>query len=87
MNGILGAAGLSPLVIQNVIVVGTSCLSNGSLWLVQLMTWKAGFVAFGGHNLIKWIRNRPGGAAALATPANPTAAPTTSADPAAAATA
>jgi hypothetical protein len=86
MNGILGAAGLSPLVIQNVIVVGPNCLSNGSLWEVQLMTWKAGFVAFGGHNLTKWIRYRPGGAAAFATPANPNA-PVINADPTAAATA
>jgi hypothetical protein len=53
MNGIAGAAGSFPFVIQNVIVVGPSCLSNGSGWLVQLMTSKFGFVAFGGHSLIK----------------------------------
>ncbi len=53
MNGIAGALSLSPCVIQNVIVVGPSCLSFGSEWLVQLKTSKSGFVALGGHNLIK----------------------------------
>jgi hypothetical protein len=53
MNGIAGAPSLLPCVIQNVIVVGPSCGSNGSEWFVQLMTSKFGFVAFGGHSLMR----------------------------------